>query len=55
MLNKQTNMTLETNSKVVQKNDTNITFYDTDIGTATFMFTVTRHNKPIRLSEEHTK
>lgn len=53
MYNKKGHVTLETTAKIQRKIDTNIRFYNTDVGTANLTFNVTRNKKPLLVSEQN--
>lgn len=53
MYNKEGHIKLETTARIQNRLDTNIQFYNTDIGTADLVFNVTRNGSPLLVSSEN--
>ena len=53
MHNKEGKIKLETSAHYVPVGDTNIVFYDSDIGTADLIFYITRNQRPLEVSDEN--
>ncbi|WP_210133389.1 BppU family phage baseplate upper protein [Staphylococcus sp. GDY8P199P] len=53
MYNKEGKIKLETSANYVPIGNTNITFYDSDIGTADLIFYITRNQQPLEVSDEN--
>ena len=53
MYNKEGLIKLETTAKYVPIGNTNISFYDSDIGTADLIFYITRNQRPLEVSDEN--
>ncbi|MCI2941702.1 BppU family phage baseplate upper protein [Staphylococcus cohnii] len=53
MYNKEGRIKLETTADIQNRLDTNIQFYNTDIGTANLVFYVTRNGSPLLVSSEN--
>ena len=53
MYNKEGKIKLETSANYVPIGNTNITFYDSDIGTADLIFYITRNQRPLEVSDEN--
>ena len=53
MYNKEGRIKLETTAHIQNRLDTNIQFYNTDIGTADLVFNVTRNGSPLLVSSEN--
>ena len=53
MYNKEGRIQLETTAHIQNRLDTNIQFYNTDIGTADLVFNVTRNGSPLLVSSEN--
>ena len=53
MYNKEGRIQLETTAHVQNRLDTNIQFYNTDIGTADLVFNITRNGSPLLVSSEN--
>lgn len=53
MYNKEGKIKLETSAHYVPIGNTNITFYDSDIGTADLIFYITRNQRPLEVSDEN--
>ena len=53
MYNKEGKIKLETSAHYVPIGNTNITFYDSDIGTADLIFYITRNQQPLEVSDEN--
>ena len=53
MYNKEGKIKLETSAHYVPIGNTNITFYDSDIGTADLIFYTTRNQRPLEVSDEN--
>ena len=53
MYNKEGKIRLETTAHIQNRLDTNIQFYNTDIGTADLVFNVTRNGSPLLVSSEN--
>src|SRR5699024_9725142 len=53
MYNKEGKIKLETSASYVPIGNTNITFYDSDIGTADLIFYITRNQRPLEVSDEN--
>lgn len=53
MYNKEGRIKLETTAHIQNRLDTNIQFYNTDIGTADLVFDVTRNGSPLLVSSEN--
>ena len=53
MYNKEGRIQLETTAHIQNRIDTNIQFYNTDIGTADLVFNVTRNGSPLLVSSEN--
>ncbi|RIN79418.1 BppU family phage baseplate upper protein [Mammaliicoccus sciuri] len=53
MYNKEGRMKLETTAHIQNRLDTNIQFYNTDVGTADLVFDVTRNGSPLLVSSEN--
>lgn len=53
MYNKEGHIKLETTAHIQNRLDTNIQFYNTDIGTADLVFNVTRNGSPLLVSSEN--
>ena len=53
MYNKEGKIKLETSAKYVPIGKTNISFYDSDIGTADLVFYITRNQQPLEVSNEN--
>lgn len=53
MYNKEGQIKLETTARIQNKLDTQIQFYNTDIGTADLVFDVTRNGSPLLVSSEN--
>ncbi|MEB8091832.1 BppU family phage baseplate upper protein [Mammaliicoccus lentus] len=53
MYNKEGRIQLETTAHIQKRLDTNIQFYNTDIGTADLVFNVTRNGSPLLVSSEN--
>ena len=53
MYNKQGQIKLETTAKYIPIGKTNISFYDSDIGTADLIFYITRNQRPLEVSDEN--
>lgn len=53
MYNKEGRIKLETTAHIQNRLDTNIQFYNTDVGTADLVFDVTRHGSPLLVSSEN--
>jgi hypothetical protein len=51
MYNKEGNIKLETSAHYVPVGNTNIKFYDSDIGTADLIFYITRNQRPLEVSD----
>ena len=54
MYNKEGRIQLETTAHIQNRLDTNIQFYNTDIGTADLVFNITRNGSPLLVSSENT-
>ena len=53
MYNKEGRIQLETTAHIQNRLDTNIQFYNTDIGTADLVFNITRNGSPLLVSSEN--
>ena len=53
MYNKEGKINLETSAHYVPVGNTNIVFYDSDIGTADLIFYITRNQRPLEVSDEN--
>ena len=53
MYNKEGKIKLETSAHYVPVGNTNIVFYDSDIGTADLIFYITRNQRPLEVSDEN--
>lgn len=53
MYNKEGKIKLETSANYVPIGNTNIIFYDSDIGTADLIFYITRNQQPLEVSDEN--
>lgn len=53
MYNKEGRIKLETTANIQNRLDTNIQFYNTDVGTADLVFDVTRNGSPLLVSSEN--
>lgn len=53
MYNKEGHIQLETTAHIQNRLDTNIQFYNTDIGTADLVFNITRNGSPLLVSSEN--
>ena len=53
MYNKEGKIKLETSARYVPIGKTNISFYDSDIGTADLVFYITRNQQPLEVSNEN--
>lgn len=53
MYNKEGKIKLETSAHYVPIGKTNISFYDSDIGTADLVFYITRNQRPLEVSDEN--
>ena len=53
MYNKEGKIKLETSANYIPIGNTNITFYDSDIGTADLIFYITRNQQPLEVSDEN--
>lgn len=53
MYNKEGKIKLETSAHYVPIGNTNIAFYDSDIGTADLIFYITRNQQPLEVSDEN--
>ena len=53
MYNKEGKIKLETSARYVPIGNTNISFYDSDIGTADLVFYITRNQQPLEVSNEN--
>src|SRR5699024_7529074 len=53
MYNKEGKIKLETSAHYIPIGNTNITFYDSDIGTADLIFYITRNQRPLEVSDEN--
>src|SRR5699024_2693677 len=53
MYNKEGRIQLETTAHIQNRLDTNIQFYNTDVGTADLVFNVTRNGSPLLVSSEN--
>src|SRR5699024_2349252 len=53
MYNKEGRVQLETTAHIQNRLDTNIQFYNTDIGTADLVFNITRNGSPLLVSSEN--
>ena len=53
MYNKEGRIQLETTAHIQNRLDTNIQFYNTDIGTADLIFNITRNGSPLLVSSEN--
>ncbi|WP_239760789.1 BppU family phage baseplate upper protein [Mammaliicoccus sp. J-M39] len=53
MYNKEGRIKLETTAHIQNRLDTNIQFYNTDIGTADLVFNITRNGSPLLVSSEN--
>ncbi|WP_436868466.1 BppU family phage baseplate upper protein [Mammaliicoccus sciuri] len=53
MYNKEGRIKLETTAHIQNRLDTNIQFYNTDVGTADLVFDVTRNGSPLLVSSEN--
>ncbi|MDW3959209.1 phage baseplate upper protein [Staphylococcus saprophyticus] len=53
MYNKEGKIKLETSAKYEGIGNTNIVFYDSDIGTADLIFYITRNQRPLEVSDEN--
>ena len=53
MYNKEGKIKLETSAHYVPIGNTDITFYDSDIGTADLIFYITRNQQPLEVSDEN--
>lgn len=53
MYNKEGKIKLETSAKYEAIGNTNIVFYDSDIGTADLIFYITRNQRPLEVSDEN--
>lgn len=53
MYNKEGKLKLETTAKYMPIGNTNISFYDSDIGTADLIFYITRNQRPLEVSDEN--
>ena len=53
MYNKEGKIKLETSAHYLPIGNTNITFYDSDIGTADLIFYITRNQRPLEVSDEN--
>ncbi|MDN6182925.1 MAG: phage baseplate upper protein, partial [Staphylococcus equorum] len=53
MYNKEGKIKLETSAHYVPIGKTNISFYDSDIGTADLVFYITRNQQPLEVSDEN--
>ncbi|WP_204206434.1 BppU family phage baseplate upper protein [Mammaliicoccus sciuri] len=55
MYNKEGQIKLETTAHIQNRLDTNIQFYNTDVGTADLVFDVTRNGSPLLVSSENAE
>src|SRR5699024_1998987 len=53
MYNKEGKIKLETSAHYIPVGNTNIVFYDSDIGTADLIFYITRNQRPLEVSDEN--
>ncbi|MEX5651211.1 BppU family phage baseplate upper protein [Staphylococcus cohnii species complex 1658] len=53
MYNKEGKIKLETSAHYVPIGNTDITFYDSDVGTADLIFYITRNQRPLEVSDEN--
>lgn len=53
MYDKKGNIKLETSATVHKKIDTDISFNQTDVGTSTLVFQITRNGKPLEINNNH--
>lgn len=53
MYNKEGKIKLETSANYVPIGNTNITFYDSDVGTADLIFYITRNQQPLEVSDKN--
>ena len=53
MYNKEGKVNLETTARIQNRIDTNINFYNTDIGTADLVFEITRNGSPLLISNKN--
>ncbi|MDN6161433.1 MAG: phage baseplate upper protein, partial [Atopostipes sp.] len=53
MYDKKGHIKLETSATVHKKIDTDISFNQTDVGTSTLVFQITRNGKPLEINNKH--